>query len=186
MSDVSDTQWRFGPDDGDLLIRTGVGGRAAKMGHRLTLVLGEWQATVDWAGDEPVAVDFTVAVDSLQVVRGDGGVKALSGPEKNLVRSNALRSLDAGDFPTIRFAADTIDQTGDGYRLPGTLQIHGRPRDQVVEVQITDAGTQWQLSSNTAVRQSDFGVRPYSLLMGALQVADEVLVSWHARRAKDR
>lgn len=185
LNATSDTRWTLGPDNGDLLIGTGVTGRAARMGHRLTLVLRRWQATVDWAGDDPVAAELTVDVDSLQVVRGDGGVTALSGPEKALIRSNALRSLDAGRFPTIGFTADTIERTAVGYQLTGTLQIHGIQRDQVVEVQTTDTADGWQLSSDTAVRQSDFGVRPYSLLMGSLQVADEVSVSIDARRAAD-
>lgn len=184
MGGVADTRWTFDPHDGELLIHTGVAGRAAKMGHRLTIAVQRWTAAATWAGARPVAAELTVEVDSLQVLRGDGGVKALSGAEKVLVRSNALRSLDAGRFPTIRFTASDIEQTDDGYRLAGTLQIHGTAREQVVAVQTTESGDRWQLSSSTTVRQSDFGIRPYSLLMGSLQVADEVTVSFSAHRAR--
>lgn len=167
----------FGPDGGELLIRTGVAGRAARMGHRLTLLMRRWQASVEWAGDLPVAAQLTVEVDSLQVVAGEGGVKALSGPEKALVRTNALRTLDAGRYPTIDFTAEEITSRGDDYRLSGILQIRGSSRAQLVRVH--RAGQ--QLSSDTAIRQSDFGVRPYSLLMGSLQVTDEVTVSLRYR-----
>ena len=37
-----------------------------------------------------MAAELTVDVDSLNVVRGEGGVTPLSGPEKMVVRRNAL------------------------------------------------------------------------------------------------
>ena len=83
--------WRFDGSEGQLLVHTGVTGRAAKMGHRLTIAMDTWRATVKWTDGEPADVELTVAVDSLQVVRGEGGVTPLSGPEKALARSNALK-----------------------------------------------------------------------------------------------
>ena len=77
------------------------------MGHRLTIAMKRWEATVRWSGDKPVAAQLTVDVDSLEVLRGEGGLTPLSGPEKILVRSNALRQLGAGRFPRICFEADT-------------------------------------------------------------------------------
>lgn len=171
--------------DGELLVRTGVAGRAAKMGHRLTLAMRDWQATVQWDGDEPVIADLTVDVSSLEVLRGDGGLTPLSGPEKILVRTNALRSLDARRFPRIDFAAQTIEQTDDGYRLTGKLTIRGKSRQLTVEVCTDDLGDSWSLSSETVVRQSDFGIKPYAQLLGSLKVADEVTVAFAAQRAKD-
>jgi len=181
---VTDT-WTIDSSGGELLLHTGVAGRASKMGHRLTMAMRRWQATVQWSGDEPVAAGLEVEVDSLDVLRGEGGVTPLSGPEKILVRSNALRQLDAGRFPKIRFDADTVEQTDDGYRLTGTLQIHGKTRAQVVDLCTDDLGDVWQLSTEAVVRQSEFGVKPYSLLMGSLKVADDVTVSFSAQRAKD-
>ncbi|MBV8293785.1 MAG: YceI family protein [Mycobacterium sp.] len=177
--------WTIDASDGELLVHTGVAGRAAKMGHRLTIAMKRWQATVTWSDGEPAAAQLEVDVDSLDVLRGEGGLTPLSGPEKILVRSNALRQLGAGRFPQICFAADTIDQSQDGYRLAGTLQIRGKTRPQVIDLRTEDLGDVWQLSSEAVVRQSEFGVKPYSLLMGSLKVADDVTVSFSAQRAKD-
>lgn len=155
------------------------------MGHRLTIAMKRWKATVRWAGDEAVSAELVVDVDSLDVLRGEGGVKGLSGAEKTLVRSNALRALDVGRFPEIRFTADTIDKTDSGYRLMGALQIHGETQDREVDLNTDDLGDTWRLSAQAAVRQSDFGVKPYSLLMGSVKVADEVTVSFSAQRANE-
>lgn len=182
---MAGTPWTLDASDGELLVRTGVTGRAAKMGHRLTIAMQRWQATVQWTEGEPARVALTVDVDSLEVLHGEGGVKALSGPEKALVRSNALKSLDAARFPEISFDADIIEKVPDGYRLTGTLRIHGKTRDQVIDLRTADLGNAWQLSTEAVVRQSDFGVKPYSLLMGSLKVADAVTVSFRGQRAKN-
>ncbi len=155
------------------------------MGHRLTIAMRRWQATVRWSNGEPTAAQLKVDAASLEVLRGEGGLKPLSGPEKLLVRSNALRQLDAGRFPEISFDADTIDHRPDGYRLAGKLQIHGKARPRVIDLRTEDLGDVWRLSTEAVVRQSEFGVKPYSLLMGSLKVADDVTVSFTAQRAKD-
>ena len=52
----------------------------------------------------------TEDVDGLEVSHGEGGLMGLSGPEKSLARSHALKSLDAARFPRISFQADDIVQ----------------------------------------------------------------------------
>jgi polyisoprenoid-binding protein YceI len=182
--DASVAEWSLDGSDGDLLIRTGVAGPAAAVGHRLTLAMRDWRATTRWDADEPVAAQLIVEVGSLQVVRGEGGVTPLSAPEKLLVRSNALRSLDAKRNPRIMFAASDIERTTNGYRLTGTLTIHDTSQSQVVDLLVEDQGGNWWLSSETTVRQSEFGMKPYSQLLGSLKVADEVVVAFAAKRTK--
>jgi polyisoprenoid-binding protein YceI len=176
--------WTLSPPDGELLIRTGVGGRAARMGHNLTIAMTSWEATVAWAGTEPVTAELTVEIDSLEVLRGESGVKGLSGPEKALVKSNALKSLGANRYPEIRFAADTIGKTGEGYRLTGKLHIRGKARKHVIALRTEDLGDAWRMSVESSVRQTDYGIKPYSLLMGSVKVGDEVSVSFTAVHAK--
>jgi polyisoprenoid-binding protein YceI len=180
---VAGPSWTLDASDGELLVHTAVTGRAAKLGHRLTIAMRHWRATVSWANGQPTAVDLTVEVDSLEVQRGDGGLKPLSGPEKTVARSNALKSLDANRFPEIKFHADNVEKSGDGYRLTGRLDIHGKGRNRVVEVAVEDVGDHWRLSGNAVVRQSEFGVKPYSLMMGSMKVVDEVTVSLALSRA---
>ncbi len=178
-------RWSIEGSDGELLIHTGVAGPAAAMGHRLTIAMRRWRATTQWDGGEPVDARLTVDVGSLDVVRGEGGVTPLSGPEKVLVRRNALGSLDARKYTRILFVTNAIEKTDDGYRLSGALTIHGKTRPQIVDLSIDDQGDSWRLSSETAIRQSDFGVKPYSQMLGALKVSDDVTVSFAATRAKD-
>jgi len=177
--------WTITPADGGLLLHTGVAGRAARMGHRLTIAMTNWRATVRWADSRPGSAELTVETDSLEVLRGDGGVRGLSGAERALVRSNALKSLSASRFPQIRYHAEDIEKTEDGYRLTGALQIRGASRDHVIEMRTEDLGDSWRMSLESTIRQSDYGIKPYSLLMGSVQVADEVSLTFSAVRAQD-
>jgi polyisoprenoid-binding protein YceI len=177
--------WTLDASDGELQVRTGVTGRAARMGHRLTIAMTRWQVTVSWDGAEPDTAELAVETNSFQVLRGEGGVKGLSGPEKVMVTSNALRSLNASRFPEIRFTTDVIEKTDDGYRLSGTLQIRGKSRKHVIDLRTDDLGDSWRMSAQSRVRQSDYGIKPYSLLMGSVQVADDVTVSFTAVHGKD-
>jgi polyisoprenoid-binding protein YceI len=177
--------WTLDPADGELRVRTGVKGRAARMGHRLTIAMTGWQATVRWVGADPVAAELAVEADSFEVVSSQGGLKGLSGPEKALVRANALSSLDAGRFSEIRFTADVIERTEEGFRLTGTLQIRGKQKQHVIDLHTEDLGDSWRMSAESTVRQSDYGIKPYSLLMGSVQVADDVTLSFTAVHVKD-
>jgi polyisoprenoid-binding protein YceI len=177
--------WSLDAADGELQLRTGVQGRAARMGHRLTVAMTRWRATVRWDGADPAAVELVVEADSFEVVGSQGGIKGLSGPEKALVRSNALSSLGAERFPEIRFTADVIEDSENGYRLTGALEIRGKQREHIIDLCTADLGDSWQMSTESTVRQSDYGIKPYSLLMGSVQVADEVTLSFTAVHAKD-
>ena len=181
---MTESSWTLTAADGELQVLTGVGGPAAKMGHRLTIAMASWQAGVTWRGTKPVAADLVVEADSLQVLKGEGGVTPLSGPEKVVVRSNALKALDVKKYPQIRFSADDIAKTDSGYRMTGTVEIHGTSRPQVVDLGVDDHGGTWVMSAQVPVVQTQFGVKPYSLFMGTLKIDDEVTVRFTARHPR--
>ena len=71
-------------------------------------------------------------------------------------------------------------------RLLGTLDIHGATRECAMGLHVEDLGDAWRMSCRADVGQSEFGIKPYSMLMGSMNVVDTVAVSFSAGRAKDR
>ena len=167
---MTTTPTSFTAADGDLLIHTGVAGPAARTGHRLTIAVRDWNAEVAWSGGTPTAVDATIVVDSLEVIAGEGGLTPMAGPERGIARGNALKSLNAKKFGEITFHAPSVTATPTGYTLDGQLTIAGKSRPTTVDLAVD--GT--HITFDTTLTQSDFGVKPYSLAMGTLKVADEV------------
>ncbi|WP_415972481.1 YceI family protein [Rhodococcus sp. 077-4] len=171
-------------DGGQLAVRTDVTGKASKMGHRLTIALTSWTASVEWSGDTPTAVALTAEVSSLDVVHGEGGLTPLIGPEKMVAKANALKSFDADRYPTIEFRSTEITVVDSGFRLGGTVEIHGVSRDIAVDVYVDDLGDRWHIESETVVRQSDHKITPYSQMFGAMKVVDEVTAIFDAEYRK--
>lgn len=174
---MTSSTWTLSASDGGALeIRTGVTGRASKMGHRLRLRMATWEATVEQTDGQPTSVSLRVPVESLEVVSGEGGVTPLIGPERMLARSNALGTFHADKFPEIHFDTTHIEAFDQGYRLTGKLKIHGVTRAQYIDVVID--GT--RVSAETVVRQTNFDIKPYSQLLGAMKVVDDVTVTFEA------
>ena len=182
---MSSTSWTMDASLGELLLHTDAAGRAARLGHDLTIAMTAWEAEVSWAENGPTAMELTVDVSSFEVLKGSGGVKSLSGPEKAIVRSNALGALDVKRYPTISFASNDIEKTTDGYRLTGSLDIHGTSKPRTIDLHTEDLGDAWRVSCESVIRQTEFGVKPYSLFMGSLKVADDVAMSFTASWTKD-
>ncbi|AFA76151.1 YceI domain-containing protein (plasmid) [Gordonia polyisoprenivorans VH2] len=171
------TTWELSAADGTVMVRTDVTGPAARTGHRLTIEMTEWSAQVRWAGSEPESLTARIVVDSLQVRSGEGGLTPMSGPERSVARSNALKSLKADKFREIEYESSSIIKSDNGYRVEGAVCILGRSRPHPLELTVTDASGRWHITTETPLVQTEFGIKPYALMMGALKVADEVTVT---------
>ncbi|MGV1037642.1 MAG: YceI family protein [Candidatus Nanopelagicales bacterium] len=167
-------------ENGTLHLHTGVAGRAARMGHNLLIAVDTWDATVEFKGKRPTTVRLTAQVGSLTVIEGDGGVKPLSGGDREQIRTNALSSLREGDFPTVTFSGTDLVATEAGYDVAGELTIAGVTKPLIAVVTTTDEGDHWRVATEVTVKQTDFDVAPYSAMMGTLKLRDEVEVEFEA------
>jgi polyisoprenoid-binding protein YceI len=158
---------------GTVAIRTDVTGSAARMGHRLVIEVQQWAIEVEMAGDTPAAVTFRANLPSLRVVSGSGGLTPLTPVDKQVILRNAGKTLDSKNHPEVTFVSESVEVTGDRVALRGALTIHGVTQPLTAEVAV-DQGL---ATASIPVRQSDFGVKAYSLMLGQLKVADEVVVT---------
>lgn len=162
--------WTLTGDDGELLLHTGTAGRAARTGHKLTIEMKGWTAQVTVDDGHPVAVTLTVDVDSLTVLKGEGGIAPWTGAEPGIARSNALKSLEVKKYPTITYASTGVVRDGDVYSVDGELTLHGVTRPHPVTVRRDGTG----FSCETTITQTDYKIKQFSLLMGTVKVADDV------------
>ncbi len=170
----------IGPESGTLTLHTGVEGRMARMGHALTLLVGDWEAAVDVDGDLPVAVRLRAALPSLSVLAGEGGIKPLSDKDRTTIVGNALGALRADEHPYVLFASRAVRPADGGFELEGELSVAGVARPHTLRVQVVDAGERRQLVARTAVVQTEHGVKPYSAMAGGLKLRDRVDVQLDA------
>jgi polyisoprenoid-binding protein YceI len=60
--------------------------------------------------------------------------------------------------------------------VAGNLSIGGQSRQVTLDLTIEPGGDSAQLKGRVPIVQSNFGIKPFSAMMGALKVKDEVEV----------
>ncbi len=160
---------KLGPADGRLWVRTKKAGAAAMAGHNLLIEVTAWEATLD-VGDDgaPAKIELSADSRSMKVLEGTGGVAKLDDDDKAGIAQTINDEVLKG--ATIAFSSTEIG--GDG-RVQGDLELAGRHHPVAFELAAGDDG---RLSASVTIRQSDWGIKPYSALFGTLKVIDEVTV----------
>jgi polyisoprenoid-binding protein YceI len=163
----------LGPVTGALTVKTGRTGAAAKAGHNLLIQVTSWQASFELGGDLERA-NMTLDADStsLRVVEGTGGMQSLGEDDKENIRKtiddDVLKRCD------ISFRSTAVRPGTDGqFTVEGTLSLGGKTQPISFDLHLGDDG---RLAGGAVVKQSAWGIKPYSTLFGALKVVDEVEV----------
>jgi polyisoprenoid-binding protein YceI len=165
--------YRFGPESGRLTVRTGRTGAVAKAGHDLLLEVTAWDATLV-VGDE-TTLELNADSTSFKVREGTGGMQALDdGDLANIEQTIDDEVLMRG---TIAFRSTRVTDLADGLSVEGRLTIRDGTAPAAFDVTVADG----RVTAVAAIRHTDFGMKPYSALFGALKVADEVEVAVDAR-----
>jgi polyisoprenoid-binding protein YceI len=168
----SASAYRLGPESGRLLVKTTRTGLGAKAGHDLTIEVTRWHghATVDTAVPANSSVTVEVAVDSLEIREGTGGVKPLTDADRAEIHKTLKEILHTAQHPTITFRSRRVDGSAGSFTLNGELTIMGVTRPVMVQGRVTDG----RVVGGATVVQSRWGIRPYSAFFGALKLSDEV------------
>lgn len=163
---------KLGPDNATLRVKTYRAGVASKAGHDLVIDVTRWEATFAVAEDPAQSsVELSADPRSLEVKEGLHGVKPLSDKD----RADIHKSIDGkvlGGQP-IAFRSTAVEPAEGGAHLSvsGDLDLAGTTRPVSFELRV---GPDGQLSGSAELQQSDWGIKPYSAMMGALKVRDNV------------
>jgi polyisoprenoid-binding protein YceI len=164
----------LGPEAASLVVKTYREGLAAKAGHDLIIEVRRWEATLE-VGEDPSHSSLELRADprSLYPREGLRGVKPLTDKDRDEVRKNIDQKVLGGEPISFRSSAvDTAD--GDGrLSVRGELTIRGQSRPAGFELSV---GADGHVTGTAQLVQSDWGIKPYRGLMGALKVRDSLEV----------
>jgi hypothetical protein len=152
---------KLGPDNGRLLVKTRKGGVAAKAGHNLTMQVDDWQGSLDDG-----SVELTANGHSFRVIEATGGAFELGDEEKAAIPETVREEVLPDG--AIEFHSTSVD----GAQVRGDLTIAGTTRPVAFDL----SNTGGRVTGRAVVKQTDFGMKPYTALFGTLKVADEVEV----------
>ena len=165
---------RFGPGDGTLSVRTGRTGAAAKAGHDLLIAVTSWEATLE-LGADPAHSSLVLRADaaSLRVLEGTGGIQSLGDDDKANIVTTIDDEILKGTGIEFRSTEVRMAEDAETIDVQGELTLMGNTRPIAFDLHL---GPDGKLAGRAVLNQTDWGIKPYSTLFGALKVADEVAV----------
>ncbi|MGH8253480.1 MAG: YceI family protein, partial [Steroidobacteraceae bacterium] len=123
----------------------------------------------------PVAA-FVVDDPQERVAAGNEYAEPLDASARDGTRTHMLgeRQLDAARFPSIALRCLKLTSTSSGLSLQMAVTLRDRETQLTVPLRWEQKDGTLRASGEFTFRQSELGIEPYSLLLGALRVADEV------------
>ena len=161
-------------------------GRLAHLGHNHVISSRDLQGTVTVSPTiEDSRLDLRLPVATLVV--DDPALRKAAGKDFDTplnesdiegTRTNMLgvKVLDAKQFPMVRVQAKVADGALPVLQLDTSVRVLGMDHSQRIPVKVEIAGNLLTASGIFDVRQSDFGMKPFSTLVGALTVKDKLTI----------
>jgi hypothetical protein len=167
-------------------------GMLAPFGHNHVVSVGHFGGTVYLHPNvERSSVELVIPVDRLivddPVLRSEAGDEFSSKPSAddiNGTRANMLgkRLLDANQYPIIRVKGrkgSSVQELESVLNL--SVEFLGRVIELSVPVALRLKGDELEVSGAFRLTHGQLGMTPFSVMMGALQVADEMDVKYRVR-----
>ena len=165
---------RLGPPHAECLVLTRREGLLSGLGHDLEIAVARFDLRID---EVKRTVDASFDAASLRVVHAFRDARenaiTLSDGDRRTIEDNVRRDvLETNRFPEIRFRSTRVVETSDGFDVTGRLSLHGKEREVVLPMRRRDD----RYVGEVTLRQPDFGIKPYGVMLGAIRVRPEVVV----------
>jgi polyisoprenoid-binding protein YceI len=171
----------FDATSAECLVFTYKEGLLSAVAHDLEIRVTSFDMDVETS---PLSVRARFDAASLVVVGAvrEGAVQpgALSDADmRKIEQTIATDVLRAADYPEILFASSEIRPEGEGFRMIGELTLHGR--SQLITFAAKPEGE--RMVAAARIHQMDFGIKPYTALLGTLKIKPDVIVRCSLPRA---
>ena len=169
-------------------IRVYRSGPMARFGHDHLITSAE-EAGVVWCGPRPADSGFELRIPVGSLVVDDPAARAAAGPgfegpvpesaregtQKNLLRTEVL---DVARFPDVTVRAGGLGGSWQDPVAQADVTLKGVTRRIEVPFDLADAGGTLTARGSFRLRQTEFGMVPFSVAGGAIQVADEIVLGF--------
>ena len=145
----------------------------AKLAHDLILSPTRWSGTLNVDGDNPAASSANLTIDarSIEIVEAVGGMMSLSDKDRKDIAKNIDDKRPAHEQvpePEVRLHFGERR----GAELHRGRQHDHRRHDPPGERR--RPGRRHQVTAKTTISQKDFGIKPFSAMLGAIKLRDDV------------
>jgi len=171
-----------------LVYRTGA---LARLGHNHVITSHDLSGTIVLP-DDPTRAYFAIVMPVARLAVDEPGPRAEEGADFSAevsddaragTRANMLKPevLDGDRFPAITVTSASIARAGDAYDVAFAVDLRGAQHVLRVPVRLTVEADRLTATGELSFRQSELGLTPFTALMGALAVQDEMRVKFRIR-----
>jgi polyisoprenoid-binding protein YceI len=172
--------YRIDPAQSHVTIRVSRTGSLARLGHDHLVVGRQLQGWVAMPADgRKGQADLVLGLTELEV--DDAEARRTAGMEGTLnpadvagTRTNMLGPvLEAEQYPWVLVHAEPLLSAG-ALLLAVDIRLHGQQQRLEIPVRLQQDAAGLSIRGGFSLRQSDFGITPYSVMGGALRVEDRI------------
>lgn len=146
-------------------------GLLGTLGHPHHVRARAFSGVIVHVPDDPARsrVTVTVAAESLEIL-----TEASASDRAKMTRAMRDKTLRVERYGEITFNSSAVVPTENGLRVTGDFTLVGTTRRVTLEVRLATTGDTLRASTEFSLRQTDFGIKPYSKALGTVKVADVV------------
>jgi len=181
---IGATTYRIDPQASALHILVYRGGTFARLGHNHVMSSKSLTGRA-WMHPQLAQSGFEITFAVADLIIDDPDARRAAGtdfppeipePDKQGTRKNMLRAevLDAEQYPRVEVKSAKIEGALPSLQVTARVTIKQTTRDVVVPVKVTVTGDRLTATGEFAILQTDFGIKPFSVGMGALEVKDRL------------
>jgi len=145
----------------------------AKLAHDLVLTATRWSGSLEVDADNPAASNASLKIDarSIEILEAVGGVKSLSDKDrKDIAKNIDEKVLQTSKFPELTFVSTQVSGSDPNFTVAGNMTITGTTRPVNVALAVNGS----QVVAKASISQKDFGIKPFSAMLGAIKLRDDV------------
>lgn len=180
------TIYQIDPQASELHILVYRGGTFARLGHNHVMSSKSLTGRI-WVQPQFAASGFELSFPVADLIVDDPDARRAAGSDfppdipaadKEGTRKNMLRAevLDGERYPRVEVKAAKVGGSLQAPQVTARITIKEASRDVVVPVVVAVNGDRLTASGEFEILQTDFGIKPFSVALGALEVKDRLLV----------
>jgi polyisoprenoid-binding protein YceI len=180
--------YRVDPGSSRLAILVYRGGKLSRLGHNHVMTSQDVSGRV-WVHPEFSRSGFELSFPVAQLVVDDAEARRAAGgdfppdipqSDKDGTRKNMLKPevLDGEHYAAVKLSSAKIGGTLEAPQVTAHITIKDASRDVEVPVKIGVEGAKLSASGEFDILQSDFGIKPFSVALGALEVQDRLHIKF--------
>jgi polyisoprenoid-binding protein YceI len=182
------TVYEVNPRSSQLSILVFRGGKFSRLGHNHVMTSQDVSGRV-WVHPEFPRSGFELSFPVAQLVVDDAEARRAAGgdfppdipqSDKDGTRKNMLKPevLDGEHYPQVKLQAAKVGGTLQAPQVTARITIKDATREVEVPVQVAIEGAKLSASGEFDILQTEFGIKPFSVALGALEVQDRLHIKF--------